>query len=64
MVHDTYNHYELDGFIRLDCTERFIGEKILANGQPDGQLQLENMSNRYIYFHRNIDLYNTEQCIN
>lgn len=61
IVHDTFNHYELDGFNRLECTERFIGEKILANGQPDGQTELDNMKDRYLYFHRQIDLYNTEQ---
>jgi hypothetical protein len=61
MVHDSFNHYELDGFNHLERTERFIGEKILEKGIPDNTLELENMSNRYLYFHRNIDLYNTEQ---
>ena len=61
IIHDAFNHYELDGFNRLETTERFIGEKILANGKPDGQFELENMENRHIYFHRQIDLYNTEQ---
>ena len=61
IVHDSFNHYELDGFNRLERTELFIGEKILENGVPDNKLELENMKNRYIYFHRNIDLYNTEQ---
>jgi hypothetical protein len=61
LVHDTFNKYELDGFHKLYRTERFIGEKILYDGTPDGQKELDNMSNRFIYFHRNIDLYNTEQ---
>ena len=61
IVHDSFNHYELDGFNRLERTELFIGQKILENGVPDNKLELENMKNRYIYFHRNIDLYNTEQ---
>lgn len=61
IVHDSFNHYELDGFNCLERTDRFIGEKILENGVPDNIRELENMQNRYIYFHRNIDLYNTEQ---
>jgi len=60
-VHDSFNHYELDGFHYLERSERFIGEKILEKGVPDGKKELDNMSSRYIYFHRNIDLYNTEQ---
>jgi hypothetical protein len=51
----------LDGFQKLERTDRFIGEKILEDGTPDGQKELDQMENRYIYFHRNIDLYKTEQ---
>ena len=61
IVHDTFNHYELDGFRRLERTERFIGEKLFSDGTPDGEKELNEMSNRYIYFYRNIHLYNTEQ---
>jgi hypothetical protein len=61
LIHDSFNHYELDGYIKLETTERFIGEKILEDGTPDGYKELYDMSNKYIYFYRNIDLYNTEQ---
>jgi len=61
MIHDSFNHYELDGFNRLERTKRFIGERILENGTPEDDVILDNMNNRYIYFHRNIELYNTEQ---
>ena len=51
LVHDSYNHYELDGHITTDRSERFIGEKILENGRPEGYDILEKMENNYIYFH-------------
>jgi hypothetical protein len=61
MVHDSFNHYELDGWNSLERTDRFIGEKILEDGTPDGLKELNATNNRFIYFHRNVDLYNTEQ---
>jgi hypothetical protein len=61
LVHDSFNHYELDGWNSLERTDRFIGEKILEDGTPDGQKELDAMNDRFIYFHRNVDLYKTEQ---
>jgi len=61
MVHDSWNHYELDGWNKLERTVRHIGEKILENGKPEGYEILESMENRFLYFHRQIDIYNTEQ---